>query len=113
MRRKVRCNCRAGFEHIGNIRLAVFVKGRGDADQDGLDFGDAGEVGGGFEETGVACSGNRRCLNVADIGFAGIDGIDLSLVDVKAEDGNIGFREAESKRKAYVTEADDGYFFHV
>jgi hypothetical protein len=49
---------------------------------------------------------------MADIGSAFVDGIDLGLIDVEAEDGDIGFRKAEPEGETYLTEADNSNFNH-
>ena len=101
-----------GFErvgHVGEIRLHMFVQGRRDAEDDGVTFPDAGEIGGGIELSGIPRGGDLFRRDMFDVAFAFLNGIGLGGVDIEAE-RLAAFRcIGEDKWQADVAEADDSH----
>ena len=56
------------------------------ADQDGVGLGQPGEVGRGLEPAAVAQGRDALRGDVADVALAGLEAVDLGLVDVEPED---------------------------
>jgi hypothetical protein len=105
---QMRCDGTAGFQDVGDVGLAILVQRRGDADDDGIDFLDAGEIGRGLQATGGDFFADGVVGDVFDVGFSPVTSGDLLVVDVEAENGGAGTGELEAQGEADVTEADDG-----
>lgn len=105
---QMRGNTAAGVEDVGDVGLAILVEGRGDANDDGINFLDTGKVNGGGEAAGRDLLLDGRGFNVLDVGIAGIAGGDLFIIDVEPEDLGAGAGELQAERKPDVTQADDG-----
>ncbi len=97
----------AGGADEGEVWLVVAVERGGDADDDDVGFGDAGEVGGGGERAGGDGGADAVRGDVLDVGVAGVEGVDFALIDVEADDADIFFCEAEDEGEADVAEAED------
>ena len=78
---------RSGLDDVGEIRLACLGQRRGDANNDGVDLGKAGGVGGGLETSGAYQFGHPLGGDVADIAFPHPELLDLFRVDVEADHG--------------------------
>ncbi len=109
---QVRGEGAAGIEHVAEVRLAEVVERRGDAEDDGIHLGDAGEIGGGLEISGGEAGGDLRGGHMLDVALAGVDRVGLAGVDIEAEDGGSGTGKLQGKRKTDVSEADDGDILH-
>jgi hypothetical protein len=89
------------------VGLAMDAERRGDADQDGIAFGQAGMVRRGFGAAAAEGAGDALRTDVADVRLAAPERVDLLLVDVEADDPEPLFREEQDQRQADIAEADD------
>ena len=96
---------RAGDE--GEIGLAVWAQWRGHADQDGVDRGDLGEVGGGDEAAGFDHGPNAGMADMLERAPAGIEAVDLGPVDVEAGDPEPRRGRGQHQGQPHITHADD------
>ena len=97
----------AGVGDVGDVRLAVLVERGGDADDDGAHVLDPGEVGGGGEGLLVHHGLDVGAGDVLDVAAAAVEGVDLALVDVQAEDGGAGAGKLKGQGQADVAQAHD------
>ena len=80
---------------------------RGDADEDRIGFGKAGEIGGGVESSGGFHVGDEGFAEMFEVIFAAMEGFDLGGVVVESDDVEAGAVEGGQEGEADVAEADD------
>ncbi len=95
-----------GAQDVGEVRLAVVVERRGDAEDQRIDLRGAGGVGGGLEALRARLA-DRLLAQVRNGALAVVEGRHLLGVDVEAEDPEAFLNEAEHQGQADVAEADD------
>ena len=96
---------RAGDE--GEIGLAVRAQGRGHADQDSVDRGDRGEVGGGDEAAGLDHGPAPGMADMLERAPAGIEAVDLGPVDIEPGDPEPRHGRRQHQGQPHMTHADD------
>lgn len=96
-----------GASDVGEVWLVMLGKGSGDADDDGVDLVDAGEVAGGLEESTVQLLADGAGIDVLDVGFAFAEGVDFGFIHIEAEGLEAFGSKAEDYGKTDVAEADD------
>ncbi len=85
----------AGFENIREVRLAVFVQRRGNADDDAFDLSDPAEIGGGVEVPAGDGISHRFVGDVLDVAFATREQFYLGSVNIQADDEDARARELQ------------------
>src|SRR4051812_30463442 len=104
----MRCNRAASVQHIRKIWLAVLRQRCRHADDECFAASDAPKVGGRLKSPCSDLLGYPGLVNVLDVRFARIQRLDLSRIDIDADDGDAVTRELQRKRQAYVAKPDDG-----
>src|SRR5579872_1889775 len=107
---EVRVDREAGVLDVAQVGFAAFVERRRDADDDGVDIFELGEIGGGAEVLAVDVLLNLGLLNVLDVGLARIEHRDLFGIGIESCHFVTGFGETEAEGKADISAADDAYF---
>ena len=85
----------AGLDDVADVGFAVFVERSRDADDDGVELLDGGEVRGRAEALGVDLLLNRRRRDVFDVALARIQRDDLPVINVEAGDLHAGAGELQ------------------
>src|SRR5712692_7195386 len=91
----------------GQIGLALPRQRRRHAQDDRVDLTQPREIVGRLEPPRVAQPGDGVRPDMADIGAAGIEHIDLAAIDVDAEHGKAAFRRGPQQRQSDIAEADN------
>ena len=116
-RLQVRGDALHGIDDIAEVRLIVFAKGRGYADDQSMGPGGQGIVPGGGQP---GCHGlfNFPVGDALDVTFAGIQFVHFVFVDVESDGLKTGLGKAQGQRQPHIAESvhgDDGfaglYFF--
>ena len=95
-----------GFD-VGEVRLAVRRQRRRDADEDGVRFGEAGEVARRLEAALPVQLLEDRVRKMSDVGAVRLQGRDLGGVDVETQDWKARAGKPGDEGKAHVAQADD------
>src|SRR5947209_4300767 len=100
---------RNGFRGSGNktkIRLVIFIKRSGNADDDRV-HGFKLFVVGGRRQSLLACALDFRLGDSKDVGATAVQSGNLAFVYVEAGDGKTALAVEESQGKADVSQSDD------
>src|ERR1017187_8629811 len=98
-----------GGNDVAEVGLVVLVQRSWNADDDGVHVSDVGVIGG----RGEALGARRLDLggrNPVDVGPAGLEHVDLLLVDVEAGYGELLFAEQQRQRQADVAHSNHANF---
>ena len=95
-----------GLFDVLHVRFTRGVQGCGDACDHTVRFRESGEVSSGFEPATIAEADDSLILDMADVGLAGIELLDLSRVDIETNDTEPDSTEAQNQRKTDITQAD-------
>jgi hypothetical protein len=80
-----------------------------DADQDGVSFNQAAEVGRGTEPALLGHIGNSVIRNMSDGAATSPELLDADFVDIEAKHLKARLRCGKRQRQSYVAKADDAY----
>ena len=79
-----------GVAHVGEIRLKVVVERSRDTEDEGIDFGDTGEVVRSRQTTRYFSGGHLLGRNVFDVRSTGAEFGDFTLINIEANDVKSG-----------------------
>ena len=99
-----------GRDDEAHVRIFSFAERRGDADIDGVESTDDGEVGGGAEFAAFYKRREGFVWDVFDVGMTSVELVDLGLLDVDADDFKTRFGEFDGERQTNVAEAENAHF---
>src|SRR6476646_797212 len=93
----------ARVENVRDIGLTIFAQRRRHANDDGLTFFDAAEIGRGRKT--ILANDARQCLigNMFDVTTTPIDEIDLCLIDIEPKNSHIDPRKLDGEGQTDVT----------
>ena len=94
-------------DDVGEVRILRLAQRRRDADVDGVDVRQDREIGGGAEAAGLDHRRDVRRRDVADVGLALRQRVDLARVEVDADDRQPGLGELDRQRETDISEPDD------
>ena len=100
-------NFLGGRDDVAHVGVLGFAQRGRDADVDGVELGDDGEIGCGAQASGLDKIGQFRGTDVADVGFTGVDAIDFGSAEVDSSDMESGFGVLYRERESHVAEPDD------
>ena len=95
---------------VGQIRFAALVERRGHTDEDGVEFFELREIGGGAKVPAMDELLDLISRNVFDVGLATIEHGHFLGVRIKSRDFVPCFGKAQRQRQAHVSAADDCHF---
>ncbi len=88
----------AGFDDVGNIRLAILVQRSGHADDDRVDFANAGEIAARDKPSGIVFRGDRFALDVLDVAATAVERFDFGGIYVETDHGGAAMSELQRQR---------------
>ena len=97
-----------GGRDVTHVRRVVVAERRGHANQNGVDFGDLGEIGS-RAETLVLCTLDLLGVDAMDVGFARVEPVHLGRIDIKASDAKTLLAEEQNQREPHVAKPDNPY----
>jgi hypothetical protein len=103
----MRLNGLGGILDVTQIRLPVFIQGRGHTNDDGIHFAQLREVRSGVEMAAVNVLLNLVRLNVLDVRLAGIQHVNFFGIGVKTGDLVPGLCKTKRQRESDVAASDN------
>src|ERR1700736_2263893 len=98
-----------GIDDEGNVGLAIFVQRRGHTNDHGIDIFDSGEISRRGEPAGLQHLRNSFCRDVFDITLAGVDRIDLRLINIETHYRKTRPGKLNCQRQPYIAHPNNAY----
>ena len=98
----------AGREHVGDVRFAILVQRRRDADDHRLDFADQREIARGAQTPARDLFGDGRFLDVLDVAASAVDGGHFRRIEIQPDHRHAIARELQGQRQPDITQTNDG-----